>query len=170
MFDWVDPTADAPDMTLLQPVLLASRISCNGGGNYYPQAGDHAYRFALTSHDGGWRNGWHDGISANHPLLPVMAQPAPDASLPAEKSLVTLSVPNALISTIKKCEDDDSMVIRLCEMEGRDTQAALNLFMPVRKAGLTNLIEEGGKPLPVKDGQVQIQLGHHAIETLKLKP
>ncbi|MCX6878147.1 MAG: discoidin domain-containing protein, partial [Verrucomicrobia bacterium] len=170
MFDWVDPTADAPDMTLLQPVLLASRVSCNGGGNYYPQAGDHAYRFALTSHDGGWRNGWHDGISANHPLLPVMVQPAPDASLPVEKCLVSLSVPNALISTIKKCEDDDGMVVRLCEMEGRDTQAALNLFMPVRKASLTNLIEEGGKPLPLKAGQVQIQLGHHAIETLKLEP
>ena len=65
---------------------------------------------------------------------------------------------------------DDAIVVRLCEMEGRDTQAMLSLFMPVRKAGLTNLIEEGGKPLPLKAGQVQIQLGHHAIETLKLEP
>ena len=171
VFDWIDPTTtNAPSGTILQPVLLASRKSCNGEGNWYPQAGDHHFRFALTSHAGGWRNGWQDGIAANHPLLPAVGVPRrSDAQLPEAKSFFSVSGSNTVISTIKKCEDDDSVIVRLYDLEGRDTKPTLTTFLPVQQASRASLIEEAGGKVDSKDREVRLTLGHQAIETLRLK-
>jgi alpha-mannosidase len=169
VFDWIDPTTNAPSGTLLQPVLLASRKSCNGEGNWYPQAGDHHFRFALTTHAGGWRNGWRDGLAANHPLQAVIgATPRSDASLPEAKSFFTTSETNVIISTIKKCEDDDSVIVRLYDLEGRDTEPTLTSFLPMREAKHTDIIEEAGTNFDTSGGDVRLPVGHNAIETLKL--
>lgn len=171
VFDWIDPTTDAPGKPVLQPLLLASRRSCNGSGVWYPQAGDHTFRFALATHDGGWRNGWRAGIAANHPFHVVGdGVPGAGAALPPEMSLASVSAGNVIVSTIKKCEDDDSVIARVYDLEGKDGDATLKLFHPVSSAEKTSLIEEAGTPLPATGGGVEIPVGHHAIETVKLKP
>jgi alpha-mannosidase len=170
VFDWIDPTTNAPAKPVLQPLLLASRKSCNGQGVWYPQAGDHTFCFALTTHDGGWRNGRQDGIGANHPFHIVTgATPATGASLPPEMSFASVSTGNVIVSTIKKCEDDDSVIARVYDIEGKDSEVALKLFKPVKSAEKTSLIEAGGTPLVVAGGSAKITVGHHAIETMKLK-
>lgn len=170
VFDWIDPTTNAPGDTVLQPVLLASRKSCNGEGVWYPQAGDHHYCFALTSHSGGWRNGWRDGIAANHPLIPAIGvRPRADASLPESKSFFNLSESNVVISTIKKCEDGNSVVVRLYDIEGRDTNPSLTSFLPVRKAKHADIIEDPGTSMDSSGCEVRLPVGHHAIETVKLE-
>jgi alpha-mannosidase len=170
VFDWIDPTTNAASKPILQPVLLASRKSCNGQGVWYPQAGDHAFRFALTTHDGDWRNGRKDGIAANHPLLVVSgATPAANASLPPEMSFASVSADNVVVSTIKKCEDDDSVIARVYDIEGKDSEVAFKLFNPIKSAVKTSLIEEGGTPLVIDGGSAKISIGHNAIETMKLK-
>ncbi len=170
VFDWIDPTTNAPAGTLLQPVLLASRKSCNGEGVWYPQAGDHHFRFALTSHDGGWHNGWRAGIAANHPLYAVVGvAPGHDANLPEAKSFFSTSEPNVVISTVKKCEDDDSVVVRFYDMEGRDTQPALKSFLPLRDASHADLIEQPGANIAPSGNELHLPVGHHAIETVKLR-
>ena len=58
VFDWIDPTTDPAGYAILQPVLLASRKSCHGEGNYYLQPGDHNYTFSIYSHKGDWKNGY----------------------------------------------------------------------------------------------------------------
>lgn len=169
VFDWIDPTTNMPASTILQPVLLASRKSCNGNGVWYPQAGDHHYHFALTTHVGGWREGWRDGMGANHPLLPVIgAMSRSDASQPETKSFFSLSGSNILISTIKKCEDNDSVVVRLYDIEGRDTKPSLTCFLPVREAKHADIIEESGARLDSSGREVRLPVGHHAIETFGL--
>jgi alpha-mannosidase len=171
VFDWKDPTGKAPAETILQPVLLASRRSCNGSGNWYPQAGDHEYAFSITSHVGGWRNGWRPGIAANHPLTPVFgAKPAAGASLPSAMSFVQISSSNVVLSTLKKCEDDDTLVARVYDVEGKDSNVELRLFVPTKAATQTDLIEEEGRPLRVREGGIQIDIGHHAIETMRIVP
>lgn len=169
VFDWKDLTSDPVAYTVLQPVLLASRKSCNGQGNWYPQAGNHTYRFALTTHEGGWRNGRKDGIAANHPLQVVVgALPAADAALPPEMSFASISADNVVVSTLKKCEDDESVIVRVYDIEGKNSDAAIKLFKRVGAAQRTNLIEEGGQPLKVDNGSAQFRVGRNAIETIKL--
>lgn len=168
VFDWQDPTDEASKSTVLQPVLLASRKSCNGSGNWYPQAGDHRFRFSLTAHEGGWRNGRKSGIQANHELMAVVgAKAAERMMLPAEQSFFSVSADHVIISTVKKCEDDDSVIARVYDMEGKNSLVVLRAPVKIRKAARTNIIEEEGESLRVKKGAVEFPVGHHAIETVK---
>ena len=101
--DYKDPT-DAPvPYPVLQPILLASRRSCHGEGNWYLQEGDHHFRFSVVSHAAGWRNGYRAGIAAGSPLV-VVGNPAtgPGASLPEAKSFLPFASPNIILSTMKK--------------------------------------------------------------------
>lgn len=168
VFDWIDPTTNPAPYPVLQPVLLASRKSCNRQGVWYPQAGDHTYRFSLTSHEGDWRNGRKAGIAANHSLFPVLAKSSADGTLSPVMSFCTIDSDNLIVSTIKKCEDDDSVIVRLYDIEGKDRQATVTLFRPAMAAAKTDLLEENGQPLPIENGRVRLDVGHHAIETIKL--
>jgi alpha-mannosidase len=169
--DYKDPTPDPAPYPIIQAVLLASRRSCHGEGNWYLQEGDHYYRFSLTSHGPGWINGYRPGIQANTPLSAVLgAQPAADAGLPEELSFFRVSAPNVLVSTIKKCEDDDTVIVRLYDIEGKEADVDLSSTFALAKVELVNIIEEEGKPLPCRAKSVKLRLGHHAIETLKLWP
>ena len=169
--DFKDPTPDPVLYPVLQPVLLASRRSCHGEGNWYLQEGDHHYRFSLYSHGGGWTNGWRRGIEANTPLLAVVNPGRAEKSdLPESLSFFSLSGANALVSTIKKCADDNTVIVRFYEIEGRPAELELRSAFPMSQAEAVNIIEEGPKPVPLAEKALKIKLGHHAIETVKLRP
>ena len=170
VFDWRDPATNAPAGLVLQPVLLASRKSCNGQGCWYPQAGDHLYRYSLTSHAGDWREGWRQGVAANHPFETVSGTPAASgAALPAELAFLELSAPNATVCAVKKAEDDDRVVVRLVDMEGRDSQARLTCFLPIAEACRASMLEEDSEKLDCGKRSVRLPLGHHAVETVLLR-
>lgn len=76
---------------------------------------------------------------------------------------------HAKVSTVKKCEDDDSVIVRAYDIEGKDVTATINLFCPAKAAERTNILEEEGKPWPLKKGGIEMPLAHHAIETIKFK-
>jgi alpha-mannosidase len=171
--DFEDPTTDPAGYPILQPILLASRRSCHSQGNWYLQEGDHHYAFSLTSHEPGWRNGYKTAIQANVGLFPIVRPAASGtADLPAALSFVKLSAPNVLISTVKKAEDDDSVIVRGYEIEGRDVRAELAFFAPLARAAMANIIEDEGRTLSIEkdESRVSLAFGHQAIETIKLFP
>ena len=163
--DYIDPTDQPADYTILQPVLLASRHSCHGLGNPFFQPGDHSYRFSLTSHSSGSRAREEQGVSANVPLLTVF-NPVQNvnASLPETISFISIKNPNVKVTALKKCEDDNSFIIRLYNTSADKQEVDINIYgkQPVTIIH-TNLIEEEMNPVE------NIQLGKYAIETYKLK-
>lgn len=168
-FDWIDPLIPDADVTVLQPILLASRRSCHGEGNWYLQAGDHSYHFSLSSYDGNWRGGYRFGMESNLPLFPVThPRSGMTGYLPEMKSFCSVSAENLIVSTVKKCETDDSVVIRCFDIEGRDTNAAVLWFTDVGELYRTSMIEEEPQSLPMGNKAINIHVGHHAIETFKL--
>jgi alpha-mannosidase len=169
--DFQDPTTDPVGYPVLQAVLLASRRSCHGEGNWYLQEGDHAYKFSIVSHAPGWRNGTKPGIGANVPFFAVVgAKPDPAAALPEAMSFFTASSGNVVFSTIKKGEDDDSVVVRCYDIEGRDADVEIGSFAAIGKAEKVNMIEEEGTALETAKNSVKVRIGHYAVETLKLRP
>jgi alpha-mannosidase len=169
--DFRDPTPNPADYPILQPVLLASRRSCHGEGNWYLQEGDHHYRFSIYSHSGGWTNGWRRGIEANIPLIAVVGPVrAEEPDLPETRAFFSFSAANGLVSTIKKCADDDAIIVRFYEIEGRPAELELQTAFPMSRAEAVNIIEEEPKPLPLAEKALKLRLGHHAIETVKLRP
>ena len=73
------------------------------------------------------------------------------------------------VTTLKKSETDNSMIIRLVEMEGKNQNVEIKLFAPVKHLYKTNLIEEKGIDLLQSGKILNIQIGKNAIETFQLK-
>lgn len=169
--DYIDPSFSVVPYPILQPILLASRRSCHSKGNWYLQGGDHHFRFSIFSHTPDWRAGRQPATAANYDLRAVVgAEPRADANLPPTHSFASVSADNLMITAIKKGEDDDSVVVRLVEMDGSDAPASVHLNFPMQAAAHTNLIEEDGQPMPLENGELPVHVGHHAIETFKLFP
>ena len=169
VFDWIDPTDHPADYPVLQPILLASRKSCHGEGNYYLQPGNHSFRFSLYSHPGDWKNGYRHSTQASQPACPVVVNSTySEGFLPETFSFASVSGKGVVISTIKKCEDDDTVVLRCYDIEGKDAQAKFTLFRNIKMTQHTNMIEEEGKDIPSASTSFEYRIGHHAIETFKL--
>lgn len=168
-WDFQDPTDDPLSSPVLQPILLASRHSCHWEGLPYTQEGDHHFHFSLTSHAPGWENGYRFGRQTNEPLRAVFRPVARQAELPASLSFFSTDADNLLISTIKKSEDNDALILRIYDTEGKDTEAKVRTFFRLNSAAHTNIIEEHMQPISASEDGVSIQVGHHAIETYRLE-
>ena len=168
--DYIDPTDHPIANQVLQPILFASRRSCHGEGNEYLQTGDHHFSFTLTSHKPGWENGSHTGMEANEKLRTVfMPKPYATASLPEELSFFSTDKDNLIISTVKKAEDDNSTVIRLYNITGKETDVMIKGFKGFSNTNKSNLIEEPINVINTENGCIHQTIGKYAIETYIVK-
>ena len=167
--DWIDPGRESVDYTVLQGILLSSHKSCHGEGNWYHQKGSHRFRFSFTSHKAGWKNGYHFGVEGNHPLFTVVKDKPQKGTLPAELSFVSVSSPFVRVTALKKGDNDNSLIIRMVEMEGVDKKVDLKLWLPAVSFIRTNLIEEDIRDTSQKGKELNIDLGRNSIETYKIR-
>jgi alpha-mannosidase len=170
-FDYLDPTTNPTSKTLIQPILFASRKSCHWEGNDYIQLGDHHFSFSLFIQEPGWKNGFHEGKQAQNKLYtvldPIRAQNRP---LPEKLSFFNVKGDFILISALKKCEDDNNLIIRMVDMSGAGQKIGMEVFTPLREVLKTNLIEEGGKVTGQSGKSLNLYIGKNSIETFKIKP
>lgn len=168
-FDFMDVTGIAPNSTLLQPILLASRKSCHSEGNEYLQTGDHYYSFSLTTHAPGWNNGFQFGRQANETLEAVVDPVRTVGARLAEKgSFVSVNKKNVIITAMKQAEDGDGIILRFFEIEGKDTDVEFRFKKALKKAFKTNLIEEVSSEIPVRGNYLKFSVKHNSIETIRV--
>ncbi|KJF44962.1 glycoside hydrolase family 38 N-terminal domain-containing protein [Draconibacterium sediminis] len=167
--DYVDPSMNSAPYPVINSVLLSTHKSCHGEGPYYHQKGAHSFKFSIKSHEEGWKNGFQFGIAANHPLHALLKSGKQKGELPAEKSFVSTSNPFAVITTIKKAEDDNDMVIRLLEAEGKTKAVELNLFEAVKETLKTDMIEENPIDMKQAGKEIKLNLKGHSVETYRMK-
>ena len=168
--DWIDPTREAVAYPVLQGILMASHKSCHGEGNWYHQTGDHHFQFSLASHLPDDTKSYQFGTASNHPLQTVLMPIKNETGeLPQAMSFFTVSDPMVRISTIKKSEEDNDVIVRLVEMEGKDKQTSIGLSKPFKALVKTNLIEKEEEKLDASGKDFKVDIGHNAIDTYKLK-
>jgi alpha-mannosidase len=167
--DWIDPSMSSAPYPVLNSVLLSTHKSCHGEGNWYHQKGSHSFKFSIASHEEGWKNAFHFGVESNHPLRPLVRANKQKGDLPAELSFVSTSDPFALITTIKKAEDDQDLVFRLLEAEGVPKTIRINLHQEVEELSLTDMIEENSEQLDQHGKVLRLDLGKHTVTTYKIK-
>lgn len=102
-----------------------------------PEIADHEINFAVIPHVGELdvNAATRAGEEFNSPMA-VVSAPVQKGELPAEKSFVEIMTPNVFISTIKKAEDSDAVVVRMFETKGKETAA---------KVRVTGLVKSGAK-------------------------
>lgn len=165
--DWIDPSREIAPYPILQGILLSSHKSCHGEGNWYSQKGTHHFHFSLTSHEEGWKNGYNFGTEENYPFYVVKKNNEPGL-IPANYSFLGVSDPFVGLSIIKKADNDNAIILRLVEMEGKDKMVKITLPKSIKGVVRTNLIEEEEEDLNIYGKTLQLKMGHHSIETFKL--
>ena len=93
-------------------------------------------------------------------------------TMPAEQQLVAIDKPNVLLSTVKKAEDSDELIVRLCEMTGQETPVRLTLPHRIGAARRVTLLElpmNGAEKPQYKEQNVSVTLKPHEIATLALR-
>ncbi|MBK7259292.1 MAG: hypothetical protein IPI01_16105 [Ignavibacteriae bacterium] len=74
------------------------------------------------------------------------------------------------MTALKKCDDDDSVVLRVYDMEGKDAEGAVQFMMPLARVRAASIIEDDGVEVAHAGARIPLRIGHHAIETYKLYP
>ena len=167
--DWIDPTRESVSYPVLQGILLSSHKSCHGEGNWYHQKGSHHFKLSITSHEPGWENGYHFGVEGNHPLSSIIKEKPQKGPLPEGLSFVSVSSPFVRVTTLKKSDTDNTLIIRMVEMKGADQKIELKLFAPVKGLLKTNLIEDEGQDMGQSGKVLDLNIGKNSIETFRLK-
>lgn len=171
VIDYMDPPTGLLTRLAIQPVLLATRTGC-GWGEKWTQAGSHDYRFGILAHDPDSREGRLFGTQFNNPPIAVFPGPkAEAATLPESASFCSVSAANVVVTAVKKADDGEAVVVRFYEVEGTDgTEARLTFLSGLAGASRAGLIEDEGTALAPEGHSVKIPVGHHAIETIRLRP
>ena len=165
--DWVDPNRESVDYPVISSVLLSSHKSCHGEGNWYHQKGSHKFKFSITSHEEGWKNGYHFGVAGNHPFKTILRENKQNGELPSIKSFAQTSDPFSIITTIKKAEDDNDIVFRIMETEGVDKEIKITFDQEIEEISKTDLIEENPLKLNQEGKTLELKLGKNSVETYK---
>jgi len=110
-----------------------------------PEVADHEIKFAVIAHRGACDvvAATREGEQFNSPMA-IVSTTVRKGTLPSEKSFIEVLTPNVFISTVKKAEDSDALVIRFFEMEGKDTEAKIrisDLVKPGAAAVETDVLE-----------------------------
>jgi alpha-mannosidase len=161
------PGANA-NQVVVAPILLAS--IGNPQRKAYLQPGDYEFFFSLSTHQAGFAHGARRGLEAQNPLWPVRpAQRAADAALPPACSFFAVQPSRAALSTIKKAEDEDALVLRLYDLEGVAGDAQVQSCFKIEAAEATDLLERGGKALPAQAQAFTVSLKAWSVETIKAR-
>lgn len=167
--DWIDPSREAVAYPVLQAILLSTHKSCHGLGNWYEQKGDHHFKISLKSHETGWKNGFHFGVEKNHPFTAIRKDKKQKGKLPSENSFLEFDSNFTNLTSFKKAENSDDIIIRVLETERKNNTLDIKFDWDIQKLHQTNLIEEEAKSIPVKGKSLKMEIGKNAIETFKLK-
>ena len=127
------------------------------------------FEYSLQPHEGDWRHAkvYKEAQEYHHLLMPVEANATGD--LPGEYSFLELEPNNLILSTLKKAEGSDEVILRFFETRGEATTAELKVFKPITQAWVTDLLEREEKELKAGTDTLELQVKPFEIVTLKLK-
>lgn len=134
--------------------------------------GHHEFRYALYAHSGSPQDGGtvQRGFEFNTPVVSMLTDQHP-GDLPSSFSFIKTDNSDAVISALKKSEDDDDLVIRLYEAAGRSSQTKISLWRPIAAVQETDLMEWNPRPMVSANSNANIldlALQPTEIKTLKL--
>jgi alpha-mannosidase len=133
----------------------------------FPPPGTYVFRYSLSSGQGDWRDAksYRSGMSLNNPLIPVAAaDDLSQKSFPPSQSFCSLEGNNLVVSTIKKAESGDGLILRVYDTAGARSETALSLLGQKRRFREVNLLEENAGAAD----QDVVKIASFEIKTIKL--
>lgn len=151
-------------------VMRATVLRASKDPDPVPDKGIHDVTYSLYPHKGDWRAAGtvRRGYELNEPLI-ARVTTTHSGGLASARSYVSFSSPNLAMTALKKAEDDNSLVLRFYETDGKPCKATVTINMPARAVVETDILERPiGKPMPLKNKRFTANVGKCEIKTYKL--
>ena len=144
-------------------------LKCPTDPNPHADQGEHRFTYSLMPHVGDFTEA---GVIAEAWALnqPILARPvaAHGGSLPSEFSFVSCDAPNAVITAVKRAEEDDGLIVRLYDAFDCRSVARIKVPKEYCRAELCDLMERPLQTISVEDGVLTVPVSNFEIVTLKL--
>lgn len=133
--------------------------------------GRNIFSFAIYSHEGNYQSGTQKNCELySNPLMAVQTTRKADGYLGDKASYASISCDDVIVKALKRCEYDDSIIIRVVEANGKaHRNVKLRTYLPLGKAELVNGVEEHVKDITLDDSDtVKFNIKPFEIKTFKL--
>lgn len=104
----------------------------------------------------------------NYPLRARAFHKCDDGILPLEYSWFNISDDRIIVSAIKKCEYDPSIVVRMYNISDAIVEYSIGFSMPVIAAQISNSLEESVGALKTEGGRIMLKATGKKIVTVKI--
>lgn len=161
-------------MGLVRGVRL--RIPCDNrlwmeypGDESAQSLGKFTYRYALMPHIDMWDKAglYRHALMFNAPMH-VCQFGRQRGILSPTKSFIGVEGENIILSTVKKAEDKNSIIIRLYNPTDREQHGKIKTGLDIKQAYLTNLNEERIMPIQIQDDEIEMNIQKGKITTVEL--
>ncbi len=128
------------------------------------------FSYALYPHAGGWKQALTErhGYEYNYALRAEQVA-AHAGSLPLEHSYASVTPENVVLTAVKKAEDSNSLIFRVVEWAGKQSDVTFTVPAGATAATETNLMEKpAGSPLALSGDQVTAHISPYEILTVRV--
>ena len=131
--------------------------------------GHHEFTYSLYPHGGTWREAQtvRRGYELNYKLM-ARQTGKHRGQLAAEHSFLQIKPDNVVVTAVKKAEDDDALIVRFYEWEGKEAGVTLQFPSGAETATETDLMERPSEKLVVRNDMVQVHIMPYEIKTVKV--
>ncbi len=166
-------------LTLLRSVGWLSRDDftsrrCKNAGPtlYTPEAqcpGPNTFRYALLAYRGTWLAAGVADWSLRYRLPPIVTQGVRAESLSGTTGLVEKVPSGTVITAIKRHQERETLVMRLCNLTGDRLAETLHFGPRITDAWQVDLLEERRETLAAPGAhRLELEIGPHAIVTVEV--
>jgi alpha-mannosidase len=131
--------------------------------------GHHTFTYSLYPHGGNWKQALtvRRGYEFNYKLH-AFQLPVHDGKLASQHSYVEVEGVNVVLTSLKKAEDSDALILRVYEFAGKNSDVTLRVPPGATGATLTNLQEKPeGRALTVSEDRLIIPV--HSFEIVSVR-
>jgi len=133
--------------------------------------GEHEFRYFIYPHTGYWDEG---NVTKQAELFTTsleLAQAGPhDGTLPKSMSFLRIEPDDLVLSSVKKAEERDSIILRVSNPSDQNKNVIIQTFQSIANAQLTNLNEEPiqQQNLKINGNRVTFEIEAKKIKTVEL--
>lgn len=134
--------------------------------------GHHSFTYSFYPHQGDWFEGGttREAYELNYPLLATMSnnKDKEGSLLPVSRSLVNIKANSVILDTIKKAEDDNSLILRFYEYGNQRDTVKVELLQRIKNVLECNLVEKGIEEVMFDKNKFEFKIRPYEIRSFKI--
>lgn len=131
--------------------------------------GENEWKYAIMPHSGNWEEGniYREVERFNLPFETGQSGKG-GGNLPKMMSFISIEPKEIVLSTMKRAEKSDSLILRLFNPTDKEIEGSIKTFKEMKEAWITNMNEKRREQLEVIGNTVNIIFDHKKIVTVEV--